>query len=705
MSRWTLYRLDFTLGEHALAWDALRQRMFSDNPMLDSRFVDALLRHFGDGAELLCIFETGGLPQAMCILRRSSPGIWSTFVPAQAQIGAVLLDRPTLVDSLVRAMPGICGQIDFLCNDPNFGDLSEQDNRQRQSRDHALTMSISISGNFAAYWAGRPKKLIQNIGRYERRLAANSIGLKMVRTSAAEELPAALIRYAQLESNGWKGSEGTALDMEHAQGRFYLDLLRAFARSAEAAVYELWLGERLAASRLTISNRGCVTMLKTTYDESLSEYSPGRLLLHRVVEDMFSRHPDGVIEFYTDATTDQLSWATGQRWIRHVSFCRTAAVSSLLDLLRAGRLALGPKSTTIITSGMNDGPDQIEIYRQPSEFPRDVQNLFAAAETISFDFGVDWYRNLVSTVYPLDSGVRFYVLRRAGQPIAALPVRIERQWGGTKVKSLANFYSALYAPALAPLVKAIDLVPLIHAIRDEHVPFSSFRFDPMDPKSLVYRRLLNALRSAGMVPFQFFCFGNWYLSADSDWPHYLKDRDGSLRNTIKRMGKKFASNGGRLEVVQGGPGLDCAIAAYEQVYAGSWKVPEPYPTFLPELIRTFARRGWLRLGIAWLRDRPIATQVWIVANGKASIYKIAFDEDYKRYAPGTLVTGLLMEHVLDKDHVKEIDYLIGDDKYKQTWMSHRRERWGILAYNPINARGLFGIAREFTGRWFRRISA
>ena len=94
MNRWTIHRLDRALGEYAPAWDELRARLFGDNPMLDSRFVDALLRHFGDGTERLCIFQTGGMSQAMCILRPSGPGIWSTFLPAQADIGPVLLDGP-----------------------------------------------------------------------------------------------------------------------------------------------------------------------------------------------------------------------------------------------------------------------------------------------------------------------------------------------------------------------------------------------------------------------------------------------------------------------------------------------------------------------------------------------------------------------------------------------------------------------------------
>ena len=347
----------------------------------------------------------------------------------------------------------------------------------------------------------------------------------------------------------------------------------------------------------------------------------------------------------------------------------------------------------------------VEQYRHPDEFPIDVQLLFRDAEKTSVELGSAWFRNLIETVYPLDRGVRFYVLRHGGRPVAALPLLVADQWGGKQVRSLANYYSALFAPVLDATVKAADLVPMLKAIIANEGPIESFRFIPMDPKSDTYRRLLEALKIARLVPFQFFSFGNWYLPVNSDWTQYLADRKGTLRNTIKRMGKKFTADGGRLEIVQETEALDRAIDAYEKVYGSSWKVPEPYPTFVPELIRTCAQNAWLRLGIAWLGDKPIAAQVWIVANGKASIYKVAYDEAYKQYAPGTLVTALLMEQVLDQDGVAEVDYLIGDDKYKQTWMSQRRERWGVVAYNPRNIRGLYSMAREIAGRSIRRLLA
>jgi CelD/BcsL family acetyltransferase involved in cellulose biosynthesis len=57
-----------------------------------------------------------------------------------------------------------------------------------------------------------------------------------------------------------------------------------------------------------------------------------------------------------------------------------------------------------------------------------------------------------------------------------------------------------------------------------------------------------------------------------------------------------------------------------------------------------------------------------------------------------------MRHVIESDMVKEIDYLIGDDAYKQDWMPLRRERHGLIAFNPRSLRGLLEAGKHFAGR-------
>jgi CelD/BcsL family acetyltransferase involved in cellulose biosynthesis len=112
--------------------------------------------------------------------------------------------------------------------------------------------------------------------------------------------------------------------------------------------------------------------------------------------------------------------------------------------------------------------------------------------------------------------------------------------------------------------------------------------------------------------------------------------------------------------------------------------------------------GTLRLGIIHVDGEPAAAQLWFVHNGCALIYKLAYDERFADLSVGTILSAALFQHALDVDKVTEVDYLSGDDAYKKDWMSHRRERWGILALNPRTPRGALAIARHVGGRAMKR---
>lgn len=337
MPHWTVFKLQNGLGEHAQEWDALNQRKFKNHPLLDSRFVNGLLLHFGGGGECLCVLKKAGQLEAMCLLRQDQFSSWTTFLPSQAQIGPALVDSPVALQQLMRDLPGLVGRLDILCSDSALGDLAAQPKRTTYTTDHALTMNINLDRSFQDYWLARAKKLAQNISRYERRLATEGVQSEFRCHREPLEISEAFVRYANLESDGWKAGGGTAISIDSPQGRFYAELMAGFAATGNAMVYELWYGGQLAASRLVITSNDMVVMIKTTYAEEFARFAPGRLLLRQVIEHLFTQHSGSVIEFYTNASVDQLAWATGQRQIRHISFYTDSFTAHLFGFLRKFR--------------------------------------------------------------------------------------------------------------------------------------------------------------------------------------------------------------------------------------------------------------------------------------------------------------------------------------------------------------------------------
>ena len=119
------------------------------------------------------------------------------------------------------------------------------------------------------------------------------------------------------------------------------------------------------------------------------------------------------------------------------------------------------------------------------------------------------------------------------------------------------------------------------------------------------------------------------------------------------------------------------MSDYYVVYSASWKANEQYVSFLNGIVERFSRSGWSRLAILYIKGQPVAAQLWFVLHGKANIFRLSYDKSWRPYSPGSILTSFLMEYVIDIDKVEEIDFLTGNDAYKQDWMSDRRERFAL----------------------------
>jgi hypothetical protein len=261
----------------------------------------------------------------MTILVPRPRGIWESFLPSQLQVAPVLLPRAEMLRGIFGALPRSAWQVTFLCQDPlysPFGGMSHKSMAISLTA-HALTMNIDSRGDFNDYWESRSRKLRQNIRRYKSRVKKDGINEHLDQRFDSREMRQSIKRFGALETSGWKGREGTAVSIDNVQGAFYLEVLEKFAATNQAKVYEYYLGDTLAASRLLIQGPKINVALKTTYDERRRSYSPGRVLLYEILRrEIREDSSKDSIEFYTNATKDQLQWSSDERWINHVSLFR-----------------------------------------------------------------------------------------------------------------------------------------------------------------------------------------------------------------------------------------------------------------------------------------------------------------------------------------------------------------------------------------------
>jgi hypothetical protein len=300
-----------------------------------------------------------------------------------------------------------------------------------------------------------------------------------------------------------------------------------------------------------------------------------------------------------------------------------------------------------------------------------------------------WYRTVADAAVAPGASACFLTV--GSPPIAVLPML---RWPGATA-ALTTPYTCRWAPLTAPSADGPSLRLVGHALGSWCLRTATTRLDALDLDDSRWRPLCAGIRAAGLVPLRFAHFGNWHSSvAGLDWNAYLAARPGALRATLHRRGARLQAAGATCRVVTDTKELPDAIDSYERVYERSWKGPEPFPAFNPALMRACAADGTLRLGLLQLAGETVAAQFWVVRDGTATVLKLAHDTAHDGASPGTVLTGMMIRHVLQRDRVLALDFGRGDDEYKRDWTGTRRQLHGLLLVNPRRLGGLVELVKH-----------
>lgn len=316
-------------------------------------------------------------------------------------------------------------------------------------------------------------------------------------------------------------------------------------------------------------------------------------------------------------------------------------------------------------------------YTNLDQLPGNADALFARAAEESIFFSRPWFENLINNTADECKKILLACVVEGGEVLAILPIKMPSNEQGY---ALTNLYSSLYTLLLAEEEQQAIIECLARGLSQP--PFSSLRLEPIAEDDGNMQGLQQAMESSGASCHRTFRFYNWIHRPQGETFHnYMAARPARVRNSIARKERKLEREHGYTIRLFTDDDLQQGLVDYNTVYAKSWKANEQYGDFIEGLANILSAQGWLRLAILYIDDTPVAAQFWFVVHGKASIFKLAYDKEWKHYSPGSILTKYLMAHVIDNDKVDEIDFLTGNDAYKQDWMSERRERVALYCIN------------------------
>ena len=333
-------------------------------------------------------------------------------------------------------------------------------------------------------------------------------------------------------------------------------------------------------------------------------------------------------------------------------------------------------------------------YSDWDQLPDIASALFEQAEKDSLFFSRMWFESVAAMACDDDQLILLACVVDGSKVMAILPlIKSGGKNAGKIGYAIKHRYTSLYSLLITDEDQQRVLTCLVEGF--SQLPLNGLILEPVADNDNKLNALKRVMETAGFNCEYSFRHYNWiYRAQGQSFEDYMAARPTKLRNTISRKKRKLEREHGYDIRLFTGDDVPQAMSDYYTVYTASWKANEQYTDFMDGIVARFSKQGWSRLAILYVKEQPVAAQLWFVVHSKASIFRLSYDEAWKPYSPGSILTSYLMKYVIDIDKVEEIDFLTGNDAYKQDWMSERRERFALSCVKSVKPAGRFELFIE-----------
>ena len=287
-------------------------------------------------------------------------------------------------------------------------------------------------------------------------------------------------------------------------------------------------------------------------------------------------------------------------------------------------------------------------------------------------------------------------LWRQGELIAALP--LGRRQGQSE--STANFHTPVFGITAAGESAAANMARELFRDAPARVSLSG-----LDPEGMTLKVCKDAAEEAGFQVIMRPHLLSPHAEMQYGWNEYKRSLSSHLLRNLRR-GRKQLEEQGRLtvETVDGGPTLDARLDEAMQVEASGWKgklgtaIQSRAHTaeFYREMVHWAAERGLLRLYLLRLSGRVLTMCLTLQQHGVCYMLKGGYDEDFRRFSPGNILTEALLEDCANRG-VTRVEIYGEAETYKMNWATGTSQYLRLEGFAPTAA-GRLALAAYRYGR-------
>jgi CelD/BcsL family acetyltransferase involved in cellulose biosynthesis len=175
---------------------------------------------------------------------------------------------------------------------------------------------LVVDGDWQAFQTRLPGRFLRDLRRRRRRLEDEGVVTFEV-ADGAMRLEDLLEEGFRVETSGWKATQQTAIVSRPETRRFFTEIARWAAGRGWLRLAFLRLDGRALAFQLGLEEGGAYYFLKGGYESEFHRYSPGKLLVHEMLERAFSSGLER-FEFLGAAEPWKLEWTHDVRLLLRV---------------------------------------------------------------------------------------------------------------------------------------------------------------------------------------------------------------------------------------------------------------------------------------------------------------------------------------------------------------------------------------------------
>lgn len=125
--------------------------------------------------------------------------------------------------------------------------------------------------------------------------------------------------------------------------------------------------------------------------------------------------------------------------------------------------------------------------------------------------------------------------------------------------------------------------------------------------------------------------------------------------------------------------FDQHIQRWHLKHKSSLFVNDQNRQFFQSLAEKLLPAGYLLFSVALLDNNPISYHFGFLFCGRLIWYKPSFDPSYAKHSPGVVLLKHLIDYAIDHN-LDELDFTIGDEKFKRRYANHERKTYNFSLY-------------------------